>query len=154
MVRGPQTETREGMCGICPSGCWIEAELEDGKLVAVRPHRDHPSASRGARGDASLPVRAARQPLGHPPRRIRGESLVYGLDRLGVALSAGSACKAGRPDPSHALLAMGLSEEEAHCSIRLSLSAETTGEEIEVTRAALAQVLGGVDWDVAFVPCK
>lgn len=85
---------------------------------------------------------------------IRGESLVYGLDRLGIALSSGSACKAGRPDPSHALLAMGLSEEEAHCSVRLSLGGETTGEEIDTTLAALAQVVGDVDWDVAFVPCK
>ncbi|MBW8060187.1 MAG: aminotransferase class V-fold PLP-dependent enzyme, partial [Solirubrobacterales bacterium] len=85
---------------------------------------------------------------------IRGESLVYGMDRLGVALSSGSACKAGHPDPSHVLLAMGLSEEEAHGSVRFSLGHETTGEDVEAALTALTRLSDGVDWDIAFVPCK
>ena len=54
---------------------------------------------------------------------IRGESLVLFLDRKGIAFSSGSACKSGNPDPSHALLAMGLTPQEAHCSVRFSLGA-------------------------------
>ncbi len=85
---------------------------------------------------------------------IRGESLVLGMDRLGVAFSSGSACKSGHPEPSHALLAMGLSEDDAHCTVRFSLGWDTTAKDIDTALDALRQVVGGVDWDVAFVPCK
>ncbi|MCK4268152.1 MAG: cysteine desulfurase, partial [Actinomycetia bacterium] len=57
---------------------------------------------------------------------FRGESLVLKLDRENIALSSGSACKSGSPDPSPALLAMGLTDEEAHCSIRFSLDLKNT----------------------------
>ncbi|NIT90317.1 MAG: cysteine desulfurase NifS, partial [Gemmatimonadetes bacterium] len=43
------------------------------------------------------------------------------LDRHGVYFSSGSACKSGNPDPSHVLRAMGLSDEDAHCAVRMSL---------------------------------
>ena len=58
---------------------------------------------------------------------IRGESLVLFLDRKGIAFSSGSACKSGNPAPSHALLAMGLTPNEAHCSVRFSLGTVTPG---------------------------
>ncbi|MGC8659728.1 MAG: IscS subfamily cysteine desulfurase, partial [Desulfomonilaceae bacterium] len=57
---------------------------------------------------------------------MRGESVVLALDHLGVALSSGSACRAGEPEPSHALLAMGLSVEQAHCALRFSLGLSNT----------------------------
>ena len=53
---------------------------------------------------------------------LRGESLVVALDQHGISLSSGSACKSGSPEPTHVLLAMGRTEEEAHCSVRFSLS--------------------------------
>ena len=52
---------------------------------------------------------------------FRGESMVMAMDQYGVCFSSGSACRSGSPDPSHALLAMGLSEAEAHCAVRFSL---------------------------------
>ncbi len=85
---------------------------------------------------------------------MRGESLVLGMDRLGVAFSSGSACKSGHPEPSPSLLAMGLSEDDAHCTVRFSLGWDTTDRDIDTTLDAMRQVVGGVDWDVAFVPCK
>jgi cysteine desulfurase NifS len=85
---------------------------------------------------------------------LRGESLVIALDQKGVALSSGSACKSGDPAPSHALLAVGLSEEEAHCSVRLSLSRDTTEEDIEATLQALRQVVEEMETTVRFLPCK
>ena len=102
---------------------------------------------------------------GHPQQRLpntvnltlpelRGESLVVALDQHGISLSSGSACKAGSPDPTHVLLAMGKSQEEAHCSIRLSLSHETTAEEIDETVSALAEVLEEMETTVRFLPCK
>jgi len=59
-----------------------------------------------------------------------GESLVRAMDDRGVAFSAGSACHAGSTKPSHTLTAMGLTSDEAQCSIRLSLGIYTTEEEI------------------------
>jgi len=85
---------------------------------------------------------------------LRGESLVIALDQKGVALSSGSACKSGDPAPSHALLAMGLSEEEAHCSVRFSLSRDTTEEDIESTLQALREVVEEMETTVRFLPCK
>jgi cysteine sulfinate desulfinase/cysteine desulfurase-like protein len=85
---------------------------------------------------------------------LRGESLVIALDRWGVALSSGSACKSGDPEPSHALLAMGMSREDAHCSVRLSLSRNTTEEDIDHALSALSDVLEEMETTVRFLPCK
>jgi len=102
---------------------------------------------------------------GHPSERLpntlnltlpalRGESLVVALDQHGIALSSGSACKSGSPDPTHVLLAMGRTEEEGHCALRFSLSRETTEQDIEDTVHALAQVLEEMETTVRFLPCK
>ena len=61
---------------------------------------------------------------------IEGESLLLWLDLKGVAASSGSACTSGSLDPSHVLLALGLPHEIAHGSLRLSLSADNTEEEV------------------------
>lgn len=63
-------------------------------------------------------------------RFIEGESLLILLDQLGVCASSGSACTSGALDPSHVLLAIGLPHEIAHGSLRITLSEETTLEEI------------------------
>jgi cysteine desulfurase NifS len=85
---------------------------------------------------------------------LRGESLVVALDQHGISLSSGSACKSGSPLPTHVLMAMGRTEEEAHCSIRLSLSQETSQKEIDYTLSALAKVLEEMETTVRFLPCK
>ena len=102
---------------------------------------------------------------GHPSERlpntlnvsmpgIRGESLVLALDQQGIALSSGSACRAGSPQPSHALLAMGLTEDLAHCAIRLSLGVDNTGEDITRTLAAINTLTHDSLASVRFVPCR
>jgi cysteine sulfinate desulfinase/cysteine desulfurase-like protein len=85
---------------------------------------------------------------------IRGESLVLALDQKGVSLSSGSACRSGSPKPSHALLAMGLSEDEAHCSIRLSLGMKNTFEEIDRAVSLFGEVIKDASNTVRFVPCR
>ncbi len=85
---------------------------------------------------------------------IRGESLVLLLDRKGISLSAGSACKSGNAAPSHALLALGLSEEEAHCTVRFSLGVSTTREDIDYTVAALEELHNNKLGVIRFVPCR
>lgn len=62
---------------------------------------------------------------------VLGESMLIALDLEGVEVSMGSACAAGAIEPSHVLLAMGLSREEARSSLRLSLGWSTTEAEIE-----------------------
>jgi cysteine desulfurase NifS len=85
---------------------------------------------------------------------LRGESVVVALDQHGVSLASGSACKSGSPEPTHVLLAMGRTEEEAHCAVRFSLSRETSGPDIEDTVARLARVLEEMETTVRFLPCK
>lgn len=79
---------------------------------------------------------------GHPTKRlpnnanfsfefIEGESMLIMLDMEGICGSSGSACTSGSLDPSHVLLAIGLPHEKAHGSLRLTLSEETTKEEID-----------------------
>lgn len=85
---------------------------------------------------------------------LRGESLVIALDRYGISLSSGSACKSGSPKPTHVLLAMGKSEESAHCSVRFSLSRETSEEDIVATVGALGRVLEEMESTVRFLACK
>ncbi len=85
---------------------------------------------------------------------VRGESLVLHLDPRGVAFSSGSAFKSGNPDPSHALLAMGLSQEAAHCALRLSLGTGTAGEDVDFTLESLEVVLRDTFSAIRFVGCR
>lgn len=62
---------------------------------------------------------------------IEGESMLILLDQQGVCASSGSACTSGSLDPSHVLLAIGLPHEKAHGSLRLTLSEETTKEDVD-----------------------
>ena len=62
---------------------------------------------------------------------VEGESLLLMLDLHGICASSGSACTSGSLDPSHVLLALGLKHEVAHGSLRLSISDETTDEDID-----------------------
>jgi cysteine desulfurase NifS len=73
--------------------------------------------------------------------KLRGESIVVAMNQHGICLSSGSACKSGSPEPTHVLLAMGRSQEEAHCAVRFSLSRETTKKDIDEAIKALAKVL-------------
>ena len=62
---------------------------------------------------------------------IEGESVLLMLDAKGICASSGSACTSGSLDPSHVLLAIGLPHEVAHGSLRLSMGAKTTEEEVD-----------------------
>ena len=74
-------------------------------------------------------------------RFVEGESLLLMLDQKGICASSGSACTSGSLDPSHVLLAIGLPHEIAHGSLRLTLSASTTKEEIDVTIEAIKTIV-------------
>ncbi len=72
---------------------------------------------------------------------IEGESLLIMLDMQGICASSGSACTAGSVEPSHVLMALGLPEEVANGSIRFTLGADTTREEIDTTIEKLVEIV-------------
>lgn len=74
-------------------------------------------------------------------RFIEGESMLIMLDMEGICGSSGSACTSGSLDPSHVLLAIGLPHEIAHGSLRLTLGADTTKEEIDFTIETLKKIV-------------
>ena len=89
---------------------------------------------------------------GHPTKRlpnnvnmsiryVEGESMVLNLDLEGIAASTGSACSSGNLDPSHVLLAIGLSHELAHGSLRFTLGRETTEADIDRVLEVLPQIV-------------
>lgn len=89
---------------------------------------------------------------GHPTKRlsnnanfafqfIEGESLLIMLDMDGICGSSGSACTSGSLDPSHVLLSIGLPHEIAHGSLRLTLSEETTKDEIDFTIDSIKKIV-------------
>lgn len=74
-------------------------------------------------------------------RYIEGEALLLHLDLNGIAASSGSACASGSLEPSHVLLGMGLAAEDAHSSLRFTLSEATTHEEINTVLAILPGIV-------------
>jgi len=89
---------------------------------------------------------------GHPTERlpnnvnlsfhfIEGESLLLSLDMKGIAGSSGSACTSGSLDPSHVLLAMGLTHEIAHGSLRLTLGKDNTEEQVDYVIEVLPEIV-------------
>lgn len=74
-------------------------------------------------------------------RFVEGESLVLMLDRKGICASSGSACTSGDLDPSHVLLAIGLSAEEAGGSLRMTLSEENTKEELDSVLESIREIV-------------
>ena len=74
-------------------------------------------------------------------RFIEGESLLIMLAMKGIAGSSGSACTSGSLDPSHVLLAIGLPHEIAHGSLRLTLGADTTKEDLDYTLEQIKEIV-------------
>ena len=72
---------------------------------------------------------------------VDGESLLIALDLKGIAVSTGSACASGSLEPSHVLTALGLTREQVRGSLRISLGAYTTREEIDYALAALEETI-------------
>jgi cysteine desulfurase len=108
----------------------LRNRLEDGILRAV-PNTD----VNGAR-DARVP-----NTTNISFERIEAESLLIALDLEGVAVSTGSACSSGTLEPSHVLRAMGLPSHRAQNSIRFSLGASNTEEQIDHVISILPKIV-------------
>jgi cysteine desulfurase len=146
--RGKRAGT-ENVAGIVGAATALRLAQEDMPHVTprIRTLRD-----RLIEGILTIP---GSQLTGHPTDRlpnnasfcfegIEGESILIGLDQLGIAVSTGSACTSGSVDPSHVLLALGLAPEWLHGSLRLTLGKENTEAEIEQVISVLPGVIGKV----------
>ena len=110
--------------------CNIEEHME--KMTALRDRlidgllKIQYTNLNGPRGEKRLPGNVNVR-----FRFIEGESILLSLDFKGVCASSGSACTSGSLDPSHVLLAIGLPHELAHGSLRLTLGAGSTEEDVD-----------------------
>lgn len=138
------TENLPGIVGLGKAIEIAQADLADNaaRMTALRDRLIH-----------GLMARVPDTRLnGHPTDRlpnnvslsfagVEGEALLLRLDLAGVAGSSGSACTSGTLDPSHVLMAMGLSEAAAHGSLRLTLGTDTTAEEIDAVLDILPPIV-------------
>ena len=102
------------------------------KILETIPH----TKWHGSDGDRRLPGN-----LNFGFRFAEAESVLILLDQRGIAASSGSACTAGSIDPSHVLMAIGADEDEGRESIRLTLSDETTKEELDECAKQLKDIV-------------
>jgi cysteine desulfurase len=109
----------------------LRDRLIDGVMKAV-PH----AKLNGAKGEERLPNNTNFSFIG-----IEGETLLLDLDSKGISASTGSACTSGSLDPSHVLMAMGLSHEQAHGSLRMTLGHGTTDEHISYVLEVLPDIV-------------
>ncbi len=139
----PGTENMPGIIGL---GKAIELAVEEveTKSFQIQKLRDKLIAGLLEIEDSRL--------NGHPKHRlpnnvnisfeyIEGESLLLNLDMKGIAASSGSACTSGSLDPSHVLMAMGLSHQTAHGSLRLTLGRDNTEEEIDYVIETIPEIV-------------
>ena len=114
-----------------PRLCALRDRLIDGILKAV-PH----AKLNGATKDERLPNNTNFSFIG-----IEGETLLLDLDSKGISASTGSACTSGSLDPSHVLMAIGLSHEQAHGSLRMTIGRHTTDEHVDYVLEALPEIV-------------
>jgi cysteine desulfurase len=102
--------------------------------------------------DGMLRTRRDVRLTGHPTKRLpghasfafsdrSGESVLVDLDHHGIMCSSGSACHAGMTDPSHVLLAIGLSQSEARNGLRMTLGRDTDEADIDQVLSVCSTLL-------------
>lgn len=143
-TRRPGTENVPAIVGMVAAAQWAEKnrDTEQPRLAPLRDRlwegiqRICPAAVRN--GDIA---HALANTLNVSFPGLDGEALLIGLDLEGVCASSGSACMVGSVQPSHVLIAMGVSPELASSTVRFSLGSETTEADIEHSLRAIANVL-------------
>ena len=128
------TENVPGIVGYGVAAARANASMKErtDKEIAIRDHLIH-------RIETEIPyVKVNGDRIKRLPNNvnvsfqfIEGESMLLMLDNYGICASSGSACTSGSLDPSHVLLAIGLPHEIAHGSLRMTLSEETTMEDVD-----------------------
>jgi cysteine desulfurase len=137
----------ENVAGIAGMGKAIEISVQNMEKEAKRLNslRDKlvetllkiPGAKlNGATGDKRLPGN-----VNMSFESVDGETLLMKLDSMGICASSGSACSAGALEPSHVLLALGMSPELAKSSLRLTMGSGTTEEEVDYLIKVIPEII-------------
>jgi cysteine desulfurase len=121
---------RKNLMTDCARITSLRDRLEDALLAACGDARVNGNRAQRISNTSNISFHAAG-----------GEALVIALDLQGIACSTGAACSSGAVGPSHVLLAIGLSPDEARSSLRFSLGRTTTAEEIEQAIATIPQAV-------------
>lgn len=150
IIGGEQEKGRragtENVAGIVGLGGALELAVTNMSETSARMTRMRDRLIEGI--EASIPEvklnghRTKRLPnnVNFSIKYIEGESILLMLDMAGIAASSGSACTSGSLDPSHVLLALGLTHEVAHGSVRMTLGDDTTDEDIDYVLETLPKV--------------
>jgi cysteine desulfurase len=139
----PGTENHVGIIGLAKALELATADLAE-RQAKISALRDKLAAGLLALPEVTL--------NGHPTQRlpgnvnvsvryVEGESLILSLDMQGVAVSSGSACTSGSLEPSHVLLAMGLTHEQAHGSLRLTLGIDNTEADVDYVLSVMPAIV-------------
>ncbi|MCR2811663.1 cysteine desulfurase family protein [Microbacterium sp. zg.Y1084] len=137
---GTQDAAGAAAFAVAAESALAEREAEAARLAALRDRLV--AGIRSVVPDAEL--------LGDPQRRlpgnahmlfpgVAGETLLFLLDQQGIAVSTGSACQAGVPEPSHVVLALGRTEAEARSVLRITLGRTSTAADVGALLAALPE---------------
>ncbi len=134
------TENVAGIVGFARA-CQLAMETLDARHTVVQKLRDQLESGLNKLGATIFASQAERLPNTSffAITNIEGETLVTALDKAGFAVASGSACSSDSTEPSHVLLAMGITPDLARGAVRVSLSDSNTSEEITQFLAALQQ---------------
>lgn len=139
------TENISGIVGFGAAAKLAKAEI--GKMGGVKRLRDRLISKALEIEDTMLNGPKARRLPNNANisfRFIEGEGILLLLDAQGICVSTGSACSSKSLKPSHVLLAIGRSPEDAHGSVRMTLSKFTTSEEVDYTLDALPKAVSSL----------
>jgi cysteine desulfurase len=140
----------ENVAGIAGMGKAVEIAARD-----FDSDNQHLREVRDRLGEGVLGAVDGARVSGHPTERlphhasfvigdVAGDSLLMRLDREGVYASSGSACTSGSLEPSHVLLAMGISPQEALGSLRLTVGKRTTNADVDAAVEVIQEAVGAL----------
>jgi cysteine desulfurase len=139
------TENLPGIVGLGLAAEAAMAGLVNGTMDRIRSWRDHLETMLRVAIDA-IEINGGKAPrVGNTTSlfidSVLAEAVVVALDRIGISVSAGSACSAGSHAPSHVLMAMGLGASRASSTIRISIGKQNSADDIDVLLSALPGVI-------------
>jgi cysteine desulfurase len=150
IIAGHQERERRGgtenVAAICAAAAALEAVDADRERQATRQLALRERLEAGLLALPGVSIHGARTPrlpntVSACFARAEGEALVIALDLEGIAVSTGAACASGSLEPSHVLLAMGLSAQHAASSLRFSLGPDSTPDEVDRLLGVLPAIL-------------
>jgi cysteine desulfurase len=144
--RRPGTENVPGIVGLGKAAEIALRGFSDGSVARIGDLRDRIQDTVMERVD-QVGVNSGRAPRVPNTTNIHfdcieGEALVIALDLKGVAVSTGAACSSGAIEPSHVLMAMGMSADQARASLRFSLGKQNTAEDVDLLLSILPETVG------------